>query len=121
MQVIVVVIVFMVLAVGFAVWLLPAWLPFLASFLVKPRTWCEIKWSLRVASLASLAIAVVAWRAHQSLLGPSDFFAPDLHAIATTVAWTWAGGFASSVAALIAGAALHAIRRKRSGLGSGEP
>jgi hypothetical protein len=71
--------------------------------------------------LASLAIALlVAWRAHRQMLGPSDFFAPDLGAIARTLAWTWAGGFACTVAALIVGAGLRLIRQRRSRQGSGE-
>jgi hypothetical protein len=114
------VIVFIVLAVWFALWLLPVWLPVLASFCVKPRDWCEIRWSLRAASLASLAIGLVAWKAHHPVLGDSEFLAPDLHAIAHTLAWTWAGGLACTVAALIVGARLRLVRQRRSKPGSGE-
>ncbi len=47
-----------VLAVWLAVWLLPVYVLILASVLVNPRDWREIKWSLRVTSFASGASGV---------------------------------------------------------------
>lgn len=111
---------FIVLAVCFALWLLPVWLPAFASFLVRRRASCEIKWSLRAASLASLAIAVVAWRANRPLLETSEFAASGLDFVARTFAWTWAGGFACTIAALIVGAGVRLMRHRRSRQGSGE-
>ena len=42
-----------VLAVWLALWLLPVYVLILASVLVNPIDWREVKWPLRVAALAS--------------------------------------------------------------------
>ena len=107
-----------VLAVWLAVWLLPVYVLILASFRVKQQDWREVKWSLRAASLPSLAIGVAAMRAHDPLIG--EFVVPDFGHIAHTVLWTWAGGLGCAVAAFIVGACLRLIRQRRSKPGSGD-
>ena len=107
-----IIIVVTVLAVWLAVWLLPVYGLILASALVNPRDWCEVKWSLRVAAFASGAIGVAAWHAHGPLIG--EFVIPDFGQIGHTLAWTWAGGLGCAVVALIVGAGLRVIRQRNS-------
>jgi len=101
-----------VLAVWLAVWLLPVYVLILASVLVNPQDWREVKWSLRVAAFASGAIGVAAWHTHGPLIG--EFAVPDFGQIARTVAWTWAGGLGCAVVALIVGVGLRLIRQRSS-------
>jgi hypothetical protein len=104
--------------VGYAVWYLPVYFPFVLSFFFRGPNWRELRLALRGAPV--LAIFIIAARPRPprpefgddvagSMRGSQYYFA---HEFWPETLWTWGAGFVCLLAALVVGFYLRARRQQ---------
>ena len=104
--------------VGYGVWYLPVYFPFVLSFFFRGADWCELRIALRIAPLLALFIYAARPRLPRVDFGDdvagnirgSQYYAAEFW---PSVAWMWGGGLVCLLVALAVGFYLRA-RRQRS-------
>ena len=105
---------FIVALVLMAIFYSPVYLPFVISFKVKSADYREVRWALRIASVACLWLALTPPPRLRNDFGDDvgGNIAGAFHNFPITLAWAWGGGLGCIACCVLLGLMVRRIRRK---------